>query len=359
MSEIKKMYRAAFVKEFGKPLVVEEVPTPEPKDREVLVKILGAGICHTDVHIWKGDWAAGGLPPRLPFIISHELVGEVVAKGDKVPDNIKVGEKVLVYAWGWTRDDEWVIRGLGHLNDYPLHLGVTTEGGLREYFLVPDYRFLVNVEGLDDLPAVAPLGCAGLTTYRAAKKVLPFLGVDDYIVVVGLGGLGAYQIQWLRALAPYVNVVGVDVKDEAIDFVTRIVKLDAAVNPAKVDPIKTIMEITKGRGAKVVIDLVANAKTIGTYLNALSKTGVYLLVGMMGVEATIGPLVPFIASEKSILSTVVGTLQEQIEVVKATKRGMVNYKGIITKRLKLEEATEALEALEKGKAVGRQVVVFD
>lgn len=359
MSVVKKMHRVAFIKEFGKPFVIEEVPTPEPKDREVLVKVIGVGICHTDVHVWKGDWAAGGLPPGLPFIPSHEIVGEVVAKGDKVPEEVKVGRKVLVYAWGWAKEDEWVNKGLTHLNDTPLHLGVATSGGLREYFLVPNYRFLVDVEGLEDLPAVAPLGCAGLTTYRATKKILPFLELDDYVVVVGLGGLGSYQVQWLRALAPHVNVVGVDVKDEAIDFVSKIVKLDAVVNASKVDPVKTIMELTKGRGAKVVVDLVANAKTIGVYLNILMKTGVYLLVGMMGIEATIGPLVPFIASEKAILSSVVGTLQEQVEVVRAARRGMVNYRAVVTKRLKLEEATEAFEALEKGKVIGRQVVVFE
>ncbi|MEM0027441.1 MAG: alcohol dehydrogenase catalytic domain-containing protein [Ignisphaera sp.] len=356
---MKNRHKVAIVKEFGKPLVIEEVPTPEPKDRQVLVKVISAGICHTDVHIWKGDWASGGLPPKLPFVISHEIVGEVVAKGDRVPDNVKIGEKVLVYAWGWAEEDEWVIKGLTHLNDRPLHLGVTAEGGLREYFLVQDYRFLVDVEGLEDLPTAAPLACAGLTTYRATKKILPFLDPDDYVLVVGLGGLGSYQVQWLRALARHVNVIGADVKDEAISFVDKISKLDFAVNASKTDPVKAIMEATKGKGVKAVVDLVANAKTIGTYLNVLAKTGIYMLVGMMGVEATIGPLVPFIASEKAIMSSVVGTLRDQIEVIRAARKGLVNYSAVVTRRLKLEEATEALEALEKGKVIGRQIVVFD
>jgi len=357
-TSFKKTHRVAFVKEFGKPFVIEEVPTPEPKDREVLIKVLGAGICHTDVHIWKGDWAAGGLPPKLPFVVSHEIVGEVVAKGEKVPDSVKIGQKVIVYAWGWSQDDDWVIRGLGHLTDHQIHLGVTAEGGLREYFLIPDYRFAVEAEGLEDFPTAAPLACAGLTTYRATRRLLPYLAPDDYVAVVGLGGLGAYAVSWLRSLAPYVNVVGIDVKDEAIDFVNKIAKLDAAVNPQKGDPVKELMGVTKGKGLKAVIDLVATDKTIGVYTNALSKTGVYMLVGMMGVMATIGPLVPFIATEKAILSSVVGTLQEQKEVVVAARRGMVNYRAIVTRKLKLEEASEAIEALEKGRVLGRQVVVF-
>ncbi|MEM4623563.1 MAG: alcohol dehydrogenase catalytic domain-containing protein, partial [Desulfurococcaceae archaeon] len=82
---IPSTHKVAFVREFGKPLSIEEVPTPKPKGTEVLVKISGAGICHTDVHVWEGVWKPAGIPPRLPWIISHELTGIVVDKGEKVP----------------------------------------------------------------------------------------------------------------------------------------------------------------------------------------------------------------------------------------------------------------------------------
>jgi D-arabinose 1-dehydrogenase-like Zn-dependent alcohol dehydrogenase len=81
------------------------------------------------------------------------------------------------------------------------------------------------VEGIDDLVAVAPLTCAGLTTFRAIKKARNVLDVDDYVIVVGLGGLGAYAVQWLRVIAPYVNIIGVDTRDEAIEFVSKVLQL--------------------------------------------------------------------------------------------------------------------------------------
>lgn len=353
-----KKHRAALVKEFGKPLVIEEVPTPEPRDRQVLIKVLGAGICHTDVHVWRGDWSVAGIPPKLPFILSHEVVGTVAAKGDRVPEDIREGRGVLVYAWQWARDDPYVAKGLTQLSSYPAHLAIVVDGGLQEYFLVSDYRFLVDVEGLEDLPAAAPLACAGLTTYRAVKRVLPYLEPDDYVAVVGLGGLGCYAIQWVKALAPYVNLIGVAGRDESIEFASKIVKLDAAINTSRVDPAKTIMEITRGRGLKAVIDTVGTEATIAMYTSLLAKMGIHMLVGMIGGEAKISPLLPFIVNERTLTGSIVGSLGEQIEVVNAAKRNTINYRAVVTRRLRLEEATEGLEALEKRRALGRQIVVF-
>ncbi|MEM4889391.1 MAG: zinc-binding dehydrogenase, partial [Thermosphaera sp.] len=133
---------------------------------------------------------------------------------------------------------------------------------------------------------------------------------------------------------------------------------DHLINASKTDPVSTIMEITSRRGAKVVIDTVGVEKTVSTYYNVVGKTGVFFLVGMGGVAATIAPLLAMSTMEKSISGIVVGTLPEQIEVINLAKKGKINYKDVISKRLKLEEATEALEALRHGKALGRQIVVF-
>jgi D-arabinose 1-dehydrogenase-like Zn-dependent alcohol dehydrogenase len=139
------------------------------------------------------------------------------------------------------------------------------------------------VEGINDLVAVAPLTCAGLTTFRAIKKARNVLDVDDYVIVVGLGGLGAYAVQWLRVIAPYVNIIGVDTRDEAIEFVSKIAKLDEVINASEEDPSVQTMIITKGKGAKVVLDFVG-PKALPTYFLTLSKRGVYILVGLMSIE---------------------------------------------------------------------------
>jgi len=353
-----RRHKAALIREYGKPLVIEEIPTPKPQGNQVLIRVLAAGICHTDVHVWRGDWATIGIPPKLPFIISHEIVGEIVARGENVPDTWREGRKVLVYAWQWSGEDEFIARGLTQLSDNPRHLAIHIDGGLQEYFLVEHYRFLVDVEGIDDVVATAPLACAGLTTFRATRRILPYLDIDDYVAVIGLGGLGLYAIQWLKALTPYVNIIGIDIREEPISYALRITKIDHVVNASREDPIKTIMDLTRGRGVKAVIDLVGTDKTIGIYLHSVAKTGLYMIVGMMGLEAKISPILPLIVNEKIIVTTIVGTLYDQIQVVKAARRKLINYSDVISKRLKLEEATIALEELEKGKAIGRQIIVF-
>lgn len=324
------------------------------------MRVAGAGICHTDLHVWRGDWKDLGLPPALPITPSHEISGVVVDLGEKVPSRIRVGQRVVVYPWMWSEEDEYVWRGCGHLSDYAMYPGVTADGGLREYFLVPHYRFVVDAEGLGDLPAASTLACAGLTTYRAVKKAKSVLDGDDWVVLVGLGGLGAYAAQWLNLLAPYANVIGVDVRDEAIEFVSRIAKLDVTLNPKRADPVIAVLEATGGKGAKAVIDLVGTTETFARYCRTLSKTGLYVVVGLMsagaGIELEL--LRRVVLGEWSITGSLVGTLAEVHEVVKLAKKGKVNYAGVVTRRVRLEEVTEALELLDKQKVIGRQVVVF-
>ncbi|MEM1802862.1 MAG: zinc-binding dehydrogenase, partial [Sulfolobales archaeon] len=165
------------------------------------------------------------------------------------------------------------------------------------------YKFLVDVEGLADIPALAPLACAGLTTYRAIKKLASYVGPEDYVVVVGLGGLGSYAVQWVRTLIPYTNLVGVDTRDEAIEFASKLAKVDYVVNPSKVNPVDEVMRITKNRGVKAVVDLVASPKVVATYINVLDTRGVYVLVGHMGEEGITVPRPRIIRNELVIMGS--------------------------------------------------------
>ncbi len=351
------MHKAALLIDFGKPLQIGHISTPTVKDYEVLVKVVGAGICHTDIHVWKGERKAAGIPPRLPFILSHEISGVVVAKGDKVPEIIKEGQKVLVYPWQWREEDKYTMKGL-HLADKPAWLGMYVDGGLQEYVLVGHYKFLVDANGLEDLPAASTLGCAGLTTYRAVKKIVPYLEPDDYVAIVGVGGLGVYAAQWLKTLAPHVNTVFVDIRDQAIEFASKIVKPYAVVNVSKEEPIQALYRVTKNLGIKAVLDFVGTENTINTYANVLSKCGIYVVVGMMGNKITITPLRPFVVNEKTLTGVLTGTLSEFYEVVTLAKRGMVDYASVVSRRFNLEEVNKIFEAFEKGEVVGRYIVVF-
>ncbi len=350
-------HRACLLKEFSKPLVIEEVQTPTLKPYEVLIKVLAAGVCHSDLHLWLGDFVPQGLPKKLPIVLSHEVVGEVVDVGEGVPSNFRRGVKVLVYPWQYVEEDQLTIKGFTQLARKRLRLGIDVDGGLQEY-LISNYKFLVSIEGIEDIPALAPLGCAALTTYRAVKKARTFVEPDDYVVLIGLGGLGSYAAQWIKLLIPYSRLVGVDVRDEAIEFVSKITNVDVVVNASKEDPTKVLNELTSGLGVKAVIDLVGSPETVSKYINVVDTLGVYVLVGHMGrVEVPI-PRPRIIRNEITITGSYTGSLADQYEVISLVRRGLLKYREVVTKRYRFEEVNEAFNTLKEGKVVGRQVVLI-
>lgn len=350
-------HKAALLREFNKPLVIENIPTIKPEGEAVLVKTIAASICHSDIHSWRGDFRPV-LPKKIPIVLSHEIVGVVVAGGDKVPKHL-IGKKVLVYSWQYEEEDEFTITGLTQLARKKLRLGADVDGGLQEYVYVSHYKFLVDVEGLADTPALAPLACAGLTTYRAVKKLVGYVGPEDYVVVIGLGGLGSYAVQWLKILMPYANLIGIDVRDKALEFASKLAEINYAINPAKVNPVNEIMRITMNKGVKAVIDLVASPEVIATYVNALDTRGVYILVGLMGEQGVTVPRSRIIRNELTIAGSYLGSLADQHEVVALAKTGKVNYSAVVTARYKLEDVNKAFKDLEEGKVLGRQIIVFD
>lgn len=352
-----RSHRAVLLKDFYKPLAIEEVPTQEPRGEAVLVKTIAAGICHSDVHAWRGDYRPAGLPKKIPIVLSHEVVGTVVACGEEGPKHL-LGKNVLIYPWQYEEEDELTMAGLTQLARKRLRLGLDVDGGLQEYVHVKHHRFLVGIEGLADLPALAPLACAGLTTYRAVKKLAGHVGPDDYVAVVGLGGLGSYAVQWVKILIPYANLVCVDVRDEAIEFVSKLVSIDHAINPSRVNPADEVMRLTRGRGLKAVVDLVASPKVVATYISILDTRGIYVLVGHMGDEGITVPRPRIIRNELAIVGSYTGTLAELHEVVNLARTGRLNYSAVVTARYRLEEVNEAFRALEEGRALGRQVVVI-
>lgn len=356
MSFFIKKHKAAVLKEFGKNLSIEHVPTAPPSSEGVLIKTVGAGLCHTDVSIWKGEWRSRGIPPQTPFILSHEVSGVIVALGSKVPNDFKEGDKVLVYPFQWEGEDEYTIRGLTNLANKKMHLGIVKNGGLQEYLNVPHYKFLIKANDIEDLPAASTLCCAGITSYRAVKTAMAFISPGDYIAVVGLGGLGSYAVQWIKTLMPFVNLVGIDIRDEAIDFASKLAEINLTINLTK-DSEKVIYESTKGKGFKVIIDFVGTHQTIETYINMLAKGGVYIIVGLMGLEAKI-PLTAHVESERMLKGSFIGTLAEANEVVELARNGTINYKNIVSRKYALEDVNEALQALDKGEIMGRAVIVF-
>src|SRR5215218_8897997 len=200
--------RAIRLTAWEQPAQLVEVAEPEPGPGEVLVRVAGAGLCHSDLHLMH--WRAGALPYELPFTLGHEVAGTVAALGPGA-DSLEVGEPVLVYGpWGCGRCRACSI-GAEHLCDgggTARGAGLGRDGGLAEYMVVPSPRLTVPLDGLDPV-AAAPLADAGLTPYHAIRRVVHTLGPGTSAIVIGVGGLGHVAVQLLKALSS-VRVVAVD-----------------------------------------------------------------------------------------------------------------------------------------------------
>ncbi|MEM3704152.1 MAG: zinc-binding dehydrogenase, partial [Candidatus Bathyarchaeia archaeon] len=218
----------------------------------------------------------------------------------------------------------------------------------------------VSVEGLEDFHAAAPLGCAALTAYGAVKKARYQVEPDDHVAVIGLGGLGLYAVQFVRAFMPNANLIGIDVRENVLDFASKMAKIDTLVNAAKEDPLKAISDATKGKGVKAFIDFVGGTKTVGTYSKALSHLGIYVVVGIMGDEVTLSDMRNLIAKEAVIQGSFMGSMHDQYEVVELARRKIINHSRVVTRRVKFDEqeVNNAFKDLDEGKIIGRQIVVL-
>ena len=259
---------------------VREVPEPVPGPGEVLLRVTGAGLCHSDLHLMH--WPAGTLPYELPFTLGHEVAGTVAALGDGT-DGIDLGESVLVYGpWGCGRCPR-CSRGEEHLCERRdlrrgSGCGLGRDGGLAEFVVLPSARLSVPIGDLDPV-AAAPLADAGLTPYHAVKRALRDLRPGSTAVVIGVGGLGHVAVQLLRALSGC-RIVAVDRREEALD-----VALSAgadAVLPADGVTAEDVRHAAGGRGAALVIDCVGVDATLELSAACVAPGGQVAILGVGG-----------------------------------------------------------------------------
>jgi len=347
--------RAHCIVRHGEPLEALDRPIPEPVGTEVLVRVTAAGLCHTDLHIWEGSYDLGGgkrltLAERgihLPITPSHEICGEIVAAGSLA--DVRRGLRCLVHPWIGCGACAACQRGEENICIKPQSLGIVRPGGFGEYVLVPDPRYLIDIEDLDAAQA-APLACAGLTTFSALKKFGARIH-EAPLVVIGAGGLGLSAISILRALGG-IGAIVVDVdarKREAALTAGALLAIDG--NAA--DAAQQIAKSTDG-GARAILDLVGATATQTLALASIARGAHIVICGLMGGNITI-PL-PFIPMRPiTIQGSYVGTLDELRALVELAKRSKAAI--IPVTRRPLSEANDALRDLRDGKVIGRIVLV--
>jgi alcohol dehydrogenase, propanol-preferring len=239
--------------------------------------------------------------------------------------------------------------GEENLCDKPRSLGIYNDGGYAQYVLVPSYRYLVKLGDDMDTDISAPLACAGLTSYGAVKNAT--LRPDDNVVIVGTGGLGLMAIQLAKAITG-ARIIAMDLDDQKLE-VAKKNGADITINSKKEDPVKAIMELTDKLGADAVIDFVNASKTVETDMQFLRRRARLVLVGLFGGELKLS-LVSMPTRAYRLIGSYTGTISDLIELVSLAKRGAV--KPVVSNRFKLDQATEALTMLTKGKIIGRGVI---
>jgi len=328
-------------------VALEEVPEPKiQKSTDVIIRIGGAGVCRTDLHVIEGIWREK-TNVKLPYVMGHENAGWVEEVGKGV-ENFKRGDPVICHplisnchALGARRGEDMHIEG----SEFP---GIDTNGGYADLLRTGESSLIKLPQTLAPKD-VAPHADAGLTAYHVAKKASRHLLPGQHVIVIGVGGLGHIAVQVLKALCS-ADIIALDRSDLALALATEC----GAHHPIKADEnqIEAIRKLTDGKGAEAVIDFVGEGNSIENGLAMTRRNGVYYIVGYGG-EIRISAL-DMITTERSIIGNLVGNYSELVELMELANRGLVD---LSTKHYKLQDANRALHDLKEGKIKGRAVLV--
>lgn len=339
--------RAVRVVGYHESLQMTEVPEPEISGPwDVIVKVGGAGVCRTDLHILEGQWEEkSGV--RLPYTIGHENAGWVHAKGAAVT-NVEIGDKVILHplvTCGLCRacrsgDDVHCQNSL-----FP---GIDTDGGYAEY-IKTTARSVVRIDDSLEPADVAALADAGLTAYHAAAKAARHLRPADTCVVIGAGGLGHIGIQVLKALTASTLIV-VDRNPAAIDLAISLGADHGVV--ADGTHVDEVLSLTNGAGAEAVIDFVGEGGSTAEGVRMLRRAGNYYVVGY-GENVDI-PTIDIISTEINIVGNLVGSYNDLSELMTLAARGLVT---LHTVTYALSDFQSAIDDLDAGRVRGRAILV--
>jgi propanol-preferring alcohol dehydrogenase len=335
--------------EHQKPPVLRDVPIPEPGPGQVLLKIGGAGACHSDLHLMEAP--ADAKPSRLPFTLGHENAGWVEKLGPGAV-GYALGDAVLVYGpWGCGRCLN-CRKGMENYCENPgdaLPGGLGRDGGMASYMLVPSTRFLVPLGTLKPRDA-APLTDAALTSYHAVKRSLHLLGPGCTAVVIGVGGLGQMAVQLLRALSGATTIVAVDTAAAKLATAREMGADETLISGD--GAVKRIKDMTRGQGAHVVLDMVGVDATLKMAAQVARALGHVTIVGIGGGALPVSFF--SLPHECAVASPYWGSIPELMDVVGLAEAGKIK---LLVDHFPLERANEAYRLLHDGKIRGRAVVV--
>ncbi len=330
------------------PLKLEEVDEPKAEGPlDVIVRIGGAGLCRTDLHIIEGQWAPlVGID--LPYTPGHENAGWVHEVGSAV-SNVEAGDAVIVHphiTCGLCRacrngDDMHCVN--------PLFPGIDTDGGMAE-LLKTNARSVIKLPDGVEPQDVAAHADAGLTAYHAVKKAEPLLYPGTRTVVIGAGGLGHIGIQSLKALCA-TEVIVMDRSEEALEVAKKLGADQTVV--ADGSHVDKIMEMTDGNGAEVVLDFVGEMGAEKDGWNITARAGSHYIIGYGGTIEV--PTIDVISTERNIVGNLVGTYNDLAELMTLQAQGKVSLQ---THTYSLDAVNDAINDLNQGRIPGGRGILI-
>jgi len=334
--------RAAVVHAFGEPLRIEEVPVPTPGPGEIVVKLAATGVCHTDLHAARGDWA---VKPTLPLIPGHEGTGHVAAVGAGVT-HVKMGDAVGV---PWLHDAcgqcEFCLTGWETLCPSQHNTGYSVNGTYAEYVLAKaDY--VGHLPAGADLEQIAPILCAGVTTYKGLKETEAKAG--EWVAISGIGGLGHVAVQYAKAMG--FNVAALDI-DEAKLALAKRLGADLTVDCRDANAVKGLVKQTGGGAHGVLVTAVSTA-AFGQAIGIVRRKGTIVLNGLPPGDFPT-PVLPVVLKRITLRGSIVGTREDLAEALAFAADGKVKAEVAVEP---LDAVNDVFERMERGAINGRIVL---
>lgn len=333
--------KAAIVNQFKSKLEIKEVPKPTLDYGEVLVKIEACGVCHTDLHAAHGDWP---VKPKLPLIPGHEGVGivEEIAEG---VTSIKVGDRVgIPWLYSACGECEYCLTGRETLCLDQLNGGYSVDGSYAEYCKAPA-NYVAKIPNHVDPKEIAPILCAGVTTYKALKVSEAKPG--DWVAIYGIGGLGHVALQYAKAMG--FNVIAVDIQDEKLELAKEL-GADMTINGMSTDPAQAIKDQVGGVQAAVSVAVTKIA--FEQAYKSVKRGGTLVIVGLPHTNLPI-PIFDTVLNGVTVRGSIVGTRKDMQEAIEFAAQGKVKTK---IETASLDSINEVFDKMEKGQINGRIVL---
>ncbi len=335
--------KAAILRDFKRPLAIEDVDRPKLESHEVLIRVEACGVCHSDLHVADGDWPQLAKIVKKPLILGHEIVGRVAEMGEGVR-GVHIDDRVGVPWLHWSCGEcEFCREGNENLCARQKITGVTVDGGYAEFVTAPASHALKIPDGISSMEA-APLFCAGVTVYRALKQAK--ISHGQRLAIFGIGGLGHLAVQIGRAMGA--EITAVDISEEKLALARSL----GAAHAFGADSTDVAQSFREMGGVHAALVTSAAKAAYDTAFYSVRPSGTLLVVGLPAENICFPPIL-MAAREIRMQASAVGTREDLSEILAMAANGKVRCQVAARP---LADANEVLEQLRRGNISGRIVL---